>query len=207
MEGDGARPNILVCGTPGTGKTTTAECVAQQAGYTHINVGKLVAEKGLHSGWDEEHACWTLDEDKVCDALEDVLAEGGCIVEHHGCEFFPERCVELVQQEGGGRRETGSRRSRRGARTRSRRQQQASGQHTAAGRMRTYCTQAGARARAHPQPVVCVRTYTHTHSTTHSTQIAHPKHARTCTLTRTHAPGGLTWCWCCKRTTRCCMTG
>uniref|UniRef100_A0A7S3QNR7 Adenylate kinase isoenzyme 6 homolog n=1 Tax=Dunaliella tertiolecta TaxID=3047 RepID=A0A7S3QNR7_DUNTE len=90
------RPNILICGTPGTGKTTTAEAVAQQAGYNHINVGQWVAEKGLHSGWDEEFNCWTIDEDKVCDAMEDVMAEGGNIVDHHGCEFFPERWFDLV---------------------------------------------------------------------------------------------------------------
>lgn len=30
---------------------------------------------------------------QVCDALEDVLEEGGCIVDHHGCDLFPERCV------------------------------------------------------------------------------------------------------------------
>ncbi len=30
---------------------------------------------------------------QVCDALEDMLAEGGCIVDYHGCDFFPERCA------------------------------------------------------------------------------------------------------------------
>ncbi len=29
---------------------------------------------------------------QVCDALEDVMAEGGNVVDHHGCDFFPERC-------------------------------------------------------------------------------------------------------------------
>ena len=90
------RPNILVCGTPGTGKTTTAEAVAREAGYQHINVGQWVAEKGLHSGWDEEFNCWIIDEDKVCDAMEDAMAEGGVIVDHHGCEFFPERWAEIA---------------------------------------------------------------------------------------------------------------
>jgi len=30
---------------------------------------------------------------QVCDALEDLLAEGGNIVDYHGCDFFPERWV------------------------------------------------------------------------------------------------------------------
>lgn len=85
------RPNILVTGTPGTGKTTTCEQLAALTGYRHINVGEWVKEKGLHSGWDEEFECFTLDEDKVCDALEDIMGEGGNIVDHHSCDFFPER--------------------------------------------------------------------------------------------------------------------
>lgn len=50
----------------------------------------------LHSGWDEEHDCYIIDEDKVCDALEDALAAGGAIVDYHGCDFFPERWFDLV---------------------------------------------------------------------------------------------------------------
>jgi adenylate kinase len=53
------------CFSAGTGKTTTAEQVARAVGFTHVNVGEWVKEKGLHSGWDEEHQCYTLDEDKV----------------------------------------------------------------------------------------------------------------------------------------------
>ncbi len=58
-------PNILITGTPGTGKTTTAELVAEQTGLRHINVGELVKSEHLHCGWDAEHDCFVLDEDKV----------------------------------------------------------------------------------------------------------------------------------------------
>ena len=33
---------------------------------------------------------------QVCDALEDLMAEGGMVVDHHGCDFFPERWFDLV---------------------------------------------------------------------------------------------------------------
>jgi len=33
---------------------------------------------------------------QVCDALEDDLADGGIIVDYHGCDFFPERWFDLV---------------------------------------------------------------------------------------------------------------
>jgi hypothetical protein len=29
---------------------------------------------------------------QVVDALEDVVSAGGCIVDYHSCDFFPERC-------------------------------------------------------------------------------------------------------------------
>lgn len=30
---------------------------------------------------------------QVVDALEDELTAGGCLVDYHSCDFFPERCV------------------------------------------------------------------------------------------------------------------
>lgn len=58
-------PNILVTGTPGTGKTTFAGMLADASGFRLINVGDWVKEQNLHTGWDEEHQSFTLDEDKV----------------------------------------------------------------------------------------------------------------------------------------------
>ncbi|KAL4424654.1 hypothetical protein ABPG77_002272 [Micractinium sp. CCAP 211/92] len=91
-----AAPNILVCGTPGTGKTTLCQQVAEATGLKHMNIGDLVKAQSLHSGWDDEFECLVIDEDKVCDALEDSMAEGGCVVDYHGCDFFPERWFDLV---------------------------------------------------------------------------------------------------------------
>jgi adenylate kinase len=57
--------NVLVTGTPGTGKTTTAQQAASGTGMRYINVGDWVKEKELHDGWDDEFDCYTVDEDKV----------------------------------------------------------------------------------------------------------------------------------------------
>ncbi|KAF1323944.1 adenylate kinase, partial [Globisporangium splendens] len=83
-------PNILVTGTPGTGKTSMCQLLA------HVNVGDLVKERELHEGRDEEFDCFVLDEDKVCDEMEDMMTEGGKIVDFHTCDFFPERWFDLV---------------------------------------------------------------------------------------------------------------
>ncbi|KAF7815521.1 adenylate kinase isoenzyme 6-like protein [Senna tora] len=94
------RPNILVTGTPGTGKTTMSSALAEATQLRHINVGELVKEKNLHDGWDDELDCYVINEDLVCDELEDAMEEGGNIVDYHGCDFFPERwfdCVVVLQ--------------------------------------------------------------------------------------------------------------
>ncbi len=97
-------PNVLITGTPGSGKTTTAELVTLAAQtriqstlqLRHIDVSSLVKEKGLHTGWNEDWQSYEIDEDKVVDELEPILALGGVVIDHHGCDFFPERWFDLV---------------------------------------------------------------------------------------------------------------
>ena len=60
------KPNILITGTPGTGKTTMSSALAEAAQLRHVNIGELVKEKNLHDGWDEELDCHIINEDLVC---------------------------------------------------------------------------------------------------------------------------------------------
>ncbi|ORX95019.1 P-loop containing nucleoside triphosphate hydrolase protein [Basidiobolus meristosporus CBS 931.73] len=90
------RPNILITGTPGTGKTTTSELAALATGLEHICVGQLVKEKNLHDGRDETYDSYILNDDKLCDELEDRMGQGGCIIDFHSCDVFPERWFDLV---------------------------------------------------------------------------------------------------------------
>lgn len=39
-------PNILICGTPGTGKSTIGEMLSTEVGYRIIDVGKFAKENG-----------------------------------------------------------------------------------------------------------------------------------------------------------------
>lgn len=59
------KPNILITGTPGTGKTTTASALAEATQFRHINIGDLVKEKNLHDGWDDDFDCYVINEDLV----------------------------------------------------------------------------------------------------------------------------------------------
>ncbi len=102
--------NILICGTPGTGKTTLASELSLRTGMQHINISELVKERKLYSEFDERFQSYVIDEDKVAyrllltfkvlDELEDVsdlnISAGGKIIEYHGCDFFPQRYFALV---------------------------------------------------------------------------------------------------------------
>ncbi|KAJ3760411.1 P-loop containing nucleoside triphosphate hydrolase protein [Lentinula raphanica] len=91
-------PVVIITGTPGTGKSTHAQLVANESPVPlrHINVGDLVKEKGLFEDYDEEWQSYTVDEDKLLDELEPIIAEGGVILDWHTCEIFPERWPDLV---------------------------------------------------------------------------------------------------------------
>lgn len=76
-------PTILITGTPGTGKSTHAQLLAQQSPVPlkHINVGDLVKDKGLHEGYDEEWQSYNVDEDKV--SLSSTCSE--LVAQHYSC--------------------------------------------------------------------------------------------------------------------------
>lgn len=92
----GKNPNILITGTPGTGKTTMAELLAMATGLSHLNATDLILERKLVSEWDESLNTWVLDEDGFLDALEDDIENGGLILDYHGVDLFPEDWFDLV---------------------------------------------------------------------------------------------------------------
>lgn len=91
-----AGPNILITGTPGTGKTQTSIAAAEATGLKHINVGDIAKQNDCYESHDDAFDTNILDDDKILDILEPIMAEGGCIVDFHSVELFPERWFDLV---------------------------------------------------------------------------------------------------------------
>ncbi|KAJ9662975.1 factor activating pos9 [Coniosporium apollinis] len=89
-------PNIVITGTPGVGKTSHAELLARNTGLKHLSINQVVKERDCNDGWDEEFKTWIVDEDKLLDAIEDEVQEGGCIIDWHACDLFPKRWIDLV---------------------------------------------------------------------------------------------------------------
>ena len=65
LEGKREKPNILVTGTPGVGKTTLASDVSEETGLEHVNVGDFVKMHNLQDSWDEQRNAAVVDDDEV----------------------------------------------------------------------------------------------------------------------------------------------
>uniref|UniRef100_A0A0N4ZXE7 Adenylate kinase isoenzyme 6 homolog n=1 Tax=Parastrongyloides trichosuri TaxID=131310 RepID=A0A0N4ZXE7_PARTI len=90
--------NILVTGTPGVGKTSFSQKLGEDLGFEVMNIGELVKENQLYSSYDNDYKSYILDEDQVLDFIEDRMnsKDGGVIVDHHGCDFFPQRYFNII---------------------------------------------------------------------------------------------------------------
>jgi len=91
------KPNILITGTPGVGKSKLCEALIQNGLQMEwIEIGQVAKQFECYTGYDEDLECHILDENKLLDELESRMEEGGKIVDYHGCDFFPERWFDKV---------------------------------------------------------------------------------------------------------------
>lgn len=94
------KPNILITGSPGVGKTSMACLLAEHLGLHHAEVGAIIRDNKCHQEYDGDLDTHILDEDKLLDIMEvdfdvDHVA-GGIVADYHSCELFPERWFDLI---------------------------------------------------------------------------------------------------------------
>jgi adenylate kinase len=59
-------PNILITGTPGTGKSSLAEMLTHNFdGLKHLNISEIIKERKLGDHYNAEWDTWEFDDDKV----------------------------------------------------------------------------------------------------------------------------------------------
>lgn len=63
------KANILITGTPGTGKTTLATSLAKTINYEYIDISKIVKKNKLYENFDEKYESYVLNENKLIDFL------------------------------------------------------------------------------------------------------------------------------------------
>lgn len=97
MEPRRFKPNLLITGTPGCGKSTSCELLQRRLpDYKYYNISDFAKEHDCHDGYDEARKSYIVDEDKLLDELEPLLREGAAIVDWHVNDVFPERLIDLV---------------------------------------------------------------------------------------------------------------
>jgi len=78
------KPNIIITGTPGVGKTSHCELLAQNTGLQHLSINQVVKERGCHEGWDEEYKSWIVNEDDVSYSSNHVSTERAVATDEDG---------------------------------------------------------------------------------------------------------------------------
>ncbi|ODV89092.1 hypothetical protein CANCADRAFT_17589, partial [Tortispora caseinolytica NRRL Y-17796] len=91
-------PNVLITGTPGTGKSLHCQMLIDGTDDTFkvLDVTHIVKDEKLSDGYDEERECLIVDSDKLANFLEKDLEEGGKIIDWHVCDGFDSELIDLV---------------------------------------------------------------------------------------------------------------
>ncbi|KAK9460272.1 AAA domain-containing protein [Lipomyces oligophaga] len=90
-------PNIIVTGTPGTGKSKHCEKLGQiLPELTVVSINKFIQDHDLESSFDKARNSVVADEDKLLDLIQPELEAGGKIIDWHVCDIFQPELIDLV---------------------------------------------------------------------------------------------------------------
>lgn len=90
-------PNILVLGTPGTGKSTVCNNLLKILRYKFLNVSDMIKGAKLYKEWDDDLNCSIYDEKKLKLALKNIsFRKGGYLIEFHSCQSFDANLIDHV---------------------------------------------------------------------------------------------------------------
>jgi adenylate kinase len=86
---------IIVTGSVGTGKTSFAKKLAKKLNYKYVDVNKLISEKNLDEGYDEERECKIIDTKKLNKTLIKLIKKDNkLVIDSHMSHYLPKKYVE-----------------------------------------------------------------------------------------------------------------
>ena len=91
---------ILITGTPGVGKTTVSSILVEKTGAYLVDINKLVDEKHLYTGIDEERGYKIVDMDALFNEMDKIIniddPDKHVIVEGHLSHLFEKSDIVIV---------------------------------------------------------------------------------------------------------------
>jgi len=81
---------VLVAGVPGTGKSTLARWLARRLNGLHLNLTRLVLEKGLWINYDKDRRSFVIDYERLLETMRSLFADERPII-------FDTHWVEVVR--------------------------------------------------------------------------------------------------------------
>lgn len=102
MLNKGRKPNILIIGTPGTGKTSLSKKLEKKLeGYKRIELSKAIKKNKLYNEWDDELGASIFDEKLVKRYLKSQLDRYnskniGIILDFHSVNFLKKKWFDIV---------------------------------------------------------------------------------------------------------------
>ncbi|KAF1741070.1 hypothetical protein MXB_640, partial [Myxobolus squamalis] len=81
-------PNIMITGTPGTGKTTLSLEIAKLLDYTHVNLSEIAKNENLCEDYDPVLCSYIIDDIKALNYLRKIIKTKKIVLDYHECEFL-----------------------------------------------------------------------------------------------------------------------
>ncbi|CAG2103709.1 unnamed protein product [Medioppia subpectinata] len=91
------RPNVLITGTPATGKTSICERIRRQLpDYEVMDVSHFCRNNGCIESHDNHLDTDIIDEDMLDEKLSPAIASGGYLVDHHSPSLIAKELIDVV---------------------------------------------------------------------------------------------------------------
>ncbi len=86
---------IAVTGSPATGKSTLAKRLAEELGFEHIDLNRVIEERGWHEGRDKKRDTLVVDETALTQRVKSLVKSGkSYVIDSHLSHFISHEMVD-----------------------------------------------------------------------------------------------------------------